>query len=285
MKDFDLRILIVLVLAVALFSLTACNFKKEARASELKDLLGLWFDMNSTTKLEVAEKELTITMGDMVMKYPYEVETVENVKYLSGKGEEGNFEFISKMEFQEDGSLVAYEWVLDATPHEFKFVREEVYKKGFEIRDLSTDAPKTIESKDITRFKLVFYNDGGSYNISENWPRGPYDWEIKKQQDDSYMMHFTVMGDSFKIMSYSEKVEKAFVDGLAQLIQEQGLPKLNGYYKKNEVKKHQYDLRVEYESGETLKIGASGNAADTCVFEIQPFLDYASRLGMKPIEE
>lgn len=310
MKDMVVRFLLIGVFGVVIFSFIACNFNKESKFErdgeifdkgskadktngesisndaektlENQDYLGEWIDLNSETKLEIDKKELTLTIGNDISKYSYRIKIENKIRYLMSKEKNGNFDIMSRIEIKEDGTLLANEEVLDKTPHQFRFVREETRRKDLEIQDLSTEAPKTIESTELNQFELLFYNDGRSYGISENWEIGAYRWVIEKEQDGSYRMDFNISGDSYMILRYSEKVEKGFVEGLAHLIKEQELSLLNGYYKMNKVNRPGYSLFAMYESGESLSIAAGGDAADTCVFDIQPLLDYTSVLDMKP---
>ena len=239
---------------------------------------GQWADVNGDTTLEIKGDTLTVRFGSWSEEYRF---TVNKTAYeTSLKSEEGGFGVMSELEVRSDGSLWAYEMVLDAEGHTYHFVRPEALAAEKEIRDLSKDAPKEIASTEIESFSLSCKNNYGSYGLDSRWPSGSYGWELEKQADGSYKMDFRVMGDSYVALDYSAEVGADYAEGLAKLLTENGVVAQNGYYKTNSVSKPGYSLYVTYASGEKLSVRASGDAGDTCVFDLPALLDYAAKLDI-----
>ena len=235
---------------------------------------GQWADVNGDTTLEIRGDTLTVRFGSWSEEYRF---TVNKTAYgTSLKSEEGGFGVMSELDVLEDGSLRAFEMILDGEGHTYHFVRPEALEAEKEIKDLSRDAPKEIASTELASFSLSFRNYGGSYGLDSRWPSGSYDWELKKQEDGSYRMDFRVMGDSYVALNYSETVSGDYAEGLAKLLTDLGVVGFNGYYKTNSVSKPGYSLYVTYVSGERLSVRASGDAGDTCVFDLPALLDYAA---------
>jgi len=254
-----------------------------AKSKETAGLQGKWVDVNGDTELEIKGDGMTIRWGGWTEEARFQTVEENGVTYLRNTQEDGYFGLMSDLRVQEDGSLSAYEMVLDAAGHSFRFVREEQKAALLEIEDLSTDAPKTIASKELERFSLDFMNNGGSYDVGKDWPTGRYRWEIRENGDGTYTMDFDVMGDSWIAVRFSEPVEEEYVRGLAALLEEQGIAAQNGYYKRNAVDRAGYELYAKYASGETLSVCADGDAAETCVFALRPLLDYAARQNLPGI--
>ncbi|MBO4406900.1 MAG: hypothetical protein J5849_04300, partial [Clostridia bacterium] len=165
--------------------------------------------------------------------------------------------------------------IWDGPSRQFRFVREEAIRAETEIQDLSTDAPKTIESREIKQFILTFQNYGERYGLDSDWPAGYYSWYIDLEGEGEYRMKFSISGDSYMILQYDEIVDREYVEGLADLIAEKGIAEYNGYYMKNNTDKTGYYLYVKYTSKEKLTIRTEGDTADTCPFDIPALLDYA----------
>lgn len=236
---------------------------------------GQWADVNGDTTLEIKGDTLTVRFGSWSEEYRF---TVNKTAYgTSLKSEEGGFGAMSELDVLEDGSLRAFEMILDGEGHTYHFVRPEVLEAEKEIKDLSRDAPKEIASTELTSFSLSFRNYGGSYGLDSRWPSGSYDWELEKQEDGSYRMDFRVMGDSYVALNYSDTVSGDYAEGLAKLLTDLGVVGFNGYYKTNSVSKPGYGLYADYASGEKLSVSASGDAGDTCVFDLPALLDYAAQ--------
>ena len=79
--------------------------------------------------------------------------------------------------------------------------------------------------------------------------------------EDEYRLDFNVMGESYVICQYSDTVSEAFVQGLAKLIQEEKAAEKNGYHVENKEDFDGWWLSAEYESGEELRLQASGRPA------------------------
>ena len=236
---------------------------------------GQWADVNGDTTLEIKGDTLTVRFGSWSEEYRF---TVNKTAYeTSLKSEEGGFGVMSELTVMEDGSLRAYEMVLDAEGHTYHFVRPEALAAEKEIKDLSKDAPKEIASTELTSFSFGFRAYHGSYGLDERWPSGSYSWELKKQEDGSYRMEFRVMGDSYVALDFSDTVSAEYAQGLAKLLTDLGVVGYNGYYKTNSVSKPGYSLYAVYASGERLSVRASGDAGDTCVFDLPALLDYAAQ--------
>ena len=239
---------------------------------ELKDLKGKWVDINSESTLEFKGDQMTHTF--MSWSQTFRVKLEKNDYSVMIRAAEGDFLGMSDITVNKDGSLTAYEMILDGPSRQYRFVREAAVAAETEIVDLSEDKPKTIESRDIKDFTLTFANSGSTYGLDDSWSSGYYSWEIEKN-DNSYWMSFRISGDSMIIMDYSEEVSEEYVRGLADLIAEKDIASLNGYYKKNNVQHSDLYLYVKYESKEKLTVRAEGEAAKTCPFDLPALLDYA----------
>ena len=263
-----LRILGWLLAAAGLMLLGAgCSGDEEVQ--------GHWQDVNSSTALDVKGSTMKVTHGTWSERYRFSVRTGADGKYLVPAGGELSFGVMSEIEVCADGSLQAYEMVLDAASHHYRFVREEALAAEHALRDLSKDLPHEIVSEEITQFSLHFENLHGSYGLDEKWPSGHYRWEIEPR-DGEYRMDFRVMGDSYIALDYSETVDAEYLRGLAGLLQELQVAEHNGYYWTNNVARSGYGLYVRYASDEKLDITAGGEAAETCIFDLPALLEYAA---------
>ena len=264
-------------LAALLVTLMLVALGCASGAGSPKELQGHWVDVNGKTTLDIAGNQFTITCGSWSETCKFRVKTEGDMTYLVNPNKNlHDFGMITEICVRDDGSLEASEMLFDGDPHRYRFVREDMLVKELEIQDLSKDAPKTIQSKEIVRFSLAFKNSGGSYGLPLEWQSGHYSWEID-QKDGHYKMHFRIMGDSYVAMDFSEEVSEEYVEGLAQLLEEQGIIEYNGYYRKNNVHRRGYYLYVTYASKERLSIRAEGDAANTCIFDLVPLLEYAAK--------
>ena len=262
----------IVLLALMLFCLGCAS--SAVKASELE---GHWVDVNSKTTLDVSGDQFTVTYGKWSETFKFRVRTSDDMTYLVNSDRNlHDFGMMTEIRVRDDGSLEASEIVFDTDPHRYRFVREDMLAKELEIQDLSKDAPKTIQSKEIWQFSLVFRNYGGSYGLPDEWQSGHYSWEIE-QQDGTYKMSFRIMGDSYVAMDFNQEVSEEYVAGLAQLLEDQGVIRYNGYHKKNNVHRPGYYLYVKYASKERLNIQAEGDAANSCVFDLVPLLEYAAK--------
>jgi hypothetical protein len=245
-------------------------------------LEGRWVDVNGSTALEFRGDTMTVTFGSWTDEYRFQVKKTSYVTTITG--DEGGFGVMSELTVQEDGSLRAYEMVLDAEGHTYHFVRPEALAEEKEIRDLSKDAPKEIASTELVGFSLGFRASRGSYGLDDRWPSGSYSWELQKQEDGGYRMDFRVMGDSYVALDFSEEVSADYAEGLAKLLADLGIPAYNGRHMANSVSKPGYSLYAEYASGEELSVRAEGDAGDECVFDLPALLEYAARQALFPDE-
>ena len=220
---------------------------------------------------------MTMREGQWSQTYRIKVEDIEGTTYIQNADQkEPYFYNIRDIKIDEDGALCAIEIVSDAQGHYYRFVREESLAKELEIQDLSKDLPKEISSAEIESFSLSFANQHGSYGLPPQWPSGDYQWKIARK-GNTYKMDFRITGPSYIVLDFTDEVSAEYVAGLAKLIQQQGLPRLNGYYHKNNVDRLGYYLSVTYASKEMLRIQAEGTPSDTCVFAMAPLLDYAAK--------
>ena len=246
--------------------------------SILEQLAGDWYDVNGDTVITFAGDVLTLRFSDDWQE-DHSIILVKDGSsvYVKPADENDYFDVMSYIQVRED-RLTAYEEVLDADGHSFVFVRQSALEDEQEIKDLSKDLPKEIESHEITSFSLSFTLDGGRrYDADDCWESGTYSWEIEKE-DGVYEMTFSVSGDSYIIMDEHPEVTEEFMRKLDLMIRSEDILSHNGYHFKNNVSANGYSLYVEYESGEEVRIIAQGNAADTCIFSIQSFLDLAGEV-------
>ena len=263
--------------AVVLLALMLLCLGCASSAGKAGELEGHWVDVNSKTTLDISGDQFTVTYGKWSETFKFRVRTSDDMTYLVNRDKNlHDFGMMTEIRVRDDGSLEASEIVFDTDPHRYRFVREDMLAKELEIQDLSKDAPKTIQSKEIQQFSLVFRNYGGSYGLPDEWQSGHYSWEIE-QQDGTYKMSFRIMGDSYVAMDFNQEVSEEYVAGLAQLLEDQGVIQYNGYHKKNNVHRPGYYLYVKYASKERLNIQAEGDAANSCVFDLVPLLEYAAK--------
>lgn len=247
----------------------------EMQDISLESLQGEWSDLNGSTKMFLRDDQLTVQEGEYSQNYTVVLIKEGNRPVLANKNGRG-FGFMSDLEIREDGSLVGWEMVMDADSHSFHFMREEQIAAEKEIVDLSTEMPKTIESMQIRDFSLNFCTtDGRGYGLDESLGGAAYGWTITRQEDGSYWMDFSQSYASYMGIGFHGTVSEEYVAGLAEKINELGLPSLNGYHMKNNVSLPGYCVSVDYESDESLLILAEGNAADECVFDLPALVDYA----------
>ena len=262
--------------AIVLLALMLLCLGCASSAGKAGELEGHWVDVNSKTTLDISGDQFTVTYGKWSETFKFRVRTSDDMTYLVNRDKNlHDFGMMTEIRVRDDGSLEASQIVFDTDPHRYRFVREDMLAKELEIQDLSKDAPKTIESKEIRQFSLVFRNYGGSYGLPDEWQSGHYSWEIE-QQDGTYKMSFRIMGDSYVAMDFNQEVSEEYVAGLAQLLEDQGVIQYNGYHKKNNVYRPGYYLYVKYASKEHLNIQAEGDAANSCVFDLVPLLEYAA---------
>ena len=245
-------------------------------AKQGNDLDGKWADVNSDKTLEIKGNKIIISYGEWSDSYKYKIRTEYETTYLSNVKEGGAFGIMTELEVCEDGSLRAYDMILDGDSHQYRFVREEALDQEYEVQDLSRDLPKEIESKEIESMGLFFYNDGGSYGLDESWESGHYSWDFTRRDDGDYDMKFVVTQSSYMVINFREVVSAEYVRGFAELLEEAGVLNNNGYYMRNNESSPRYQIYGTYTSGEELYIFAEGAPAKECVFDLKTLLEYAA---------
>lgn len=272
-----MRSTVLIMMLLLLPALTGCGGEMDPT---LKMIQGHWVDVNSDTTLDISGATMRFTRGGWREKYPFLVEkTTYGTKLVAPRGKD--FGQMSEVTIGDDGSLSAYEMVLDAEGHKYHFVRSEDKAAFLEIKDYSQDMPKSIESRDIQQFELTFSKDyEGQYGLDSFWPCGHYSWTIDKQDED-WWMEFSVSGDSYMILQFSITVDEEWMTGLADLLEGTGAFEQNGYYQKNEVDRHSWRLWTKYVSGEKLHLRAEGDAAASCVFDLPALMEYAKTKDVK----
>lgn len=257
-----------LLLAVLLLLTCGCG----GGGSSPDGAQGRWVDVNSDTALDINGGEMTVTSGSRRETYGIKTVQEDGVTYLENrKGRD--FGVMSRLAIR-NGGFDAYDQVLDAEGHVYRFVREEDLEGYRQILDLSAAAPRSIASEEPERFSLTFYNSGGSYGLDAALPAGTYTWELERTES-GYAMSLRVMGDSYVAFDWSGAVTAEYAAGLARLLEDAGAEALNGYYMRNDVAAHGWSLTADYVSGETLRLRAEGEAAAECPFDLPRILDYA----------
>lgn len=241
-------------------------------------LRGKWSDLNSDMDLVVGGRRLTFSRGDRwSQSYPYVVDSSGGTTVLKGTGSNGDLGLLSPLTLQADGSLVAYQVILDGESRRYRFVRPEAMEALLEIRDYSSDLPKEIESHEIRMFSLSFRNEGNSYGL-DNWPSGLYFWEIEPAEEGT-RLYLRAMGSSYIALDVTQEVNESWLLGLDRRIRELGIPEHNGYRFANEVDRTGWSLQAEYASGEKLALSAGGDAAESCVFDLAGLMEYVRPLA------
>ena len=255
-----------------------------SRGGAGKELLGRWVDVNSDTVLEVKESRVKLSSGSWSEAYPYTLVTENGYSELRGKGSSGELGSLSAIQVMRDGSLSAYEMVMDGASHHYHFVREADLAAMLEIKDLSRDLPKGIDSREITAFSLSFQNYGSSYGL-EGWPSGLYFWALEPGEDGDWDLSLRAMGDSYIALDVSARVDAAFLAGLDQRIRDLCIPDHNGFRQENETDRPGWSLQVKYASGEKLELSAGGDAAKDCPFDLAGLMEYVRPLAEEAMRD
>jgi hypothetical protein len=118
---------------------------------------GNWVDVNGENTLEIKGNKLKISYGQWSDSYRYKVRQEYGRTYLSNVKEDGNFGMMTELEFsEEDGSLFAWDMLLDADGHRYCFVRKENLEEERKIQDLSA---KLLEAKNISGHNGYYLTD------------------------------------------------------------------------------------------------------------------------------
>ena len=236
---------------------------------------GKWFDKNGSTMLEFIGNKMYVTWWDgMDEPEVYDVK-IENDGYdviyiINADGNGRGFGIMSYLEICDDGSLRAYEEILDAEGHTYKFVPEDRIEEERAVKDFSKDVSKTIESKNIKSFSLCL-----SHYSPEKLYEGNYSWDIKKKEDGNYTYKFDGMGSSYVILKYECEVDSAYVKKLQDMIDEAGLAEHNGMFFSHDKNDIEYSLYVVYESGERMSLKVGSKALDMWPVDNELFMNYA----------
>ena len=285
---------------ILLLSLSACNLpnnpriQAEIRATKeaavitalpkegewkLSDLEGNWSDVNGNTKLNFQNDIMIIDRGSEKITYKVRITDAQTQSVENDDPNNSDFGVMTSMKIGYDGALTAYDTALDAEGHKYRFVRDELLAKEKAVQDLSKNLPKAIFSDEIENFSLDFWLGESRYDIPENevkWEDGMYSFHITRATDKSYTLDFQAYGPSHVIKSFTGPVTDDYMKTLAKIIQELYIPRNNGYNKKNNEDFHPWSLFVEYTTGETLELSASGRPALECPFSIYVLLEYAN---------
>ena len=246
---------------------------------ELKNYQGKWVDVNSRTTLDFKGSSMTVNYTTYKETYKVKAEASSGVTYIKNTESLDGFGSMSEIQVC-DGYLSAFEMLLDAEGHKYRFVREDQLESEKVWRDMSKDLPKTIQSKEITRFSLNFKKLGTNYGLDNKWPNGYYSWEVDRNSDGTYHMNFVVINETVVALDYSEDVKEEVVAGLAERIVSLGIPEYNGFSMVNNVDYYGYFLYTTYETGEKLVISAEGDPGRECVFDLAGLLSYAEEIGI-----
>jgi len=246
-----------------------------------EELEGHWVDVNGNTTLEIADGKVNVSLGNYTEEFEIKLVKDGGTTYLQSGTRGGDFGLMSRLKVSQDYSvLTGYDMIMDEAGHSYRFVHNDDLESEREIVDLSTDMPKTIESREITTLTLDFRNTEIA-NFDMDLEEANYYWEIATDADGVHTSRLSAMGSSYVVMNEFCEVDQEYMEGLAELIVEKGIAEWNGYHKKNNVKRAGYLLYVNYASGEKLVIQAEGDAAADCPFDLKSLVEYA----FKPFKE
>lgn len=236
----------------------------------MKDLVrGKWCDVYGNTVLEFDGEKMKVTYGKYTEEYTVRARGEYDTTYIENADGSGSFGIMSTLTVSEDGTLLAYEEILDADGHRYVFVRESEIDEYRAVKDFSKDMPKEIESDEIVSFSLNL-----SYYKPEKLDGGHYSFEVH-EEDGKFYSEFEGMGDSYIIIRDKQKVRKSFLKKLAKLIKEEKLNEHNGEFfsqMKNDVKNTLY---VTYKSGEKIMIKVGSGALDKWCVDNDKFMELA----------
>lgn len=238
-------------------------------------LTGKWCDINGDAVLEFDGTKMYATWwsgqterDEYNIKYEQDDYGTKEIK--NANKDEYSFGIMSNLEICDDGTLRAYEEILDGEGHSYRFVPEEKAEEEKAVKDLSEDAPKVIESKDIKAFSLSL-----RHYTPEGLDYGNYSWELKKLDEGGYQSDFTGMGSDYVIINDTTTVDDAFVQGLQAMMDEDKLAEKNGMFFSHNESDTEYSLYVRYESGERLSLKVGSKALDKWFVDSERYLDYA----------
>ena len=241
---------------------------------------GRWGDIYGETYLEFDGDTMYVIWKEYKDKYKvkerkdgYYTEIV-NTDENEGTG----FGIMSFLTLKDDGTMTAYEQILDAEGHTYIFVPEEKLAEARAIKDFSEDLPKDIDLAGLKYFSINIH----SYYL-EGRGSGRFSWTVEKQDDGSYTSEIDGMGDSYVILMDERTVDQSFVDGLIKLIEEEKLLERNGFFKSTREEDTDNSVYATFTSGERLSIRVGSEALDLWGIDNDKFFEYA--LSIIPKEE
>ena len=254
----------------------------ETEDAVLQELSGHWVDINSDMVLDFEGDQATFTQGDYWQQtFTVSVSDFGDYAEIRNADDYWGFLFISSLTFDRKKKvLTAFELVLDADGHKFRFVREEELEKELAVQDNSKDLPKTIQSREIKEFEFVFSLRDTRYDVanSAHWPYGTYDMQLERSDDGMYQFYYRIMGDSYIVYSCEKEVSGEFAEGLADLIVSLDVPAYNGRHLSNNENFPGWWIYVTYASGEKISESADGRPSLECPFSILAFLEYMDQV-------
>ena len=236
---------------------------------------GKWFDKNSDTMLEFdGDKMSAKWWSGMETPEEFKVKIIkeyDNFYIVCVDGEYGSsFGMMSRLRIESDGTLTAYEEILDGESHSYKFVPEDRIEAERAVKDFSKDLPKTVYSEEIYAFSLVLCH----YNV-ENMGSGTYSWEITKNDNGKYTSKLSGMGPSYVILQDSKEVDEAFVKGLNKLLKDEKIYENNGLFFSHDKNDIEYSLYINFESDEYITIKVGSKALDKWPIDNEKLIEYA----------
>ena len=240
---------------------------------------GKWCDVNGDTILEFDGKNMHVTWwaGDVtgedfkvkVKKTGYLDEIVNTDTNMYGE----SFGMMSSLTVRNDGTLTAYEQILDAEGHSYIFVPEEILEAERAVKDFSTDLPKQIESDDLKVFQL-----GLTHYSHEGLDSGNYSFSVEKTSVGKYVAEIDAMGDSYIILRHETEVDEEYVKGLVELVKTEIILSNNGAFFSDREGNIEYSLYVTFESHEKVSIRVGNTALDRWCVDNEKFMEYALKL-------
>ena len=294
MKHSVKKALGVLLVLLALMVLRGCDKVKEDNDKkddtdmtgnnnntvESLPVKGRWGDMYGETYLEFDGDTMYVIWGSYKDKYKVKAQKdgsyteIVNTDEKTGTG----FGIMSLLTLRDEGTMTAYEQILDAEGHRYVFVPEEKLEEARAIKDFSEDMPKNIDLNGLEYFSInihsYYQQDRGS---------GRFSWTVEKQEDGSFTSEIDGMGDSYVILMDTRTVDQSFVDGLIKLIEEEKLLERNGFFKSTRKEDSENSVYATFESGERLSIRVGSEALDLWGIDNDKFFGYA--LSVIPKEE
>lgn len=244
---------------------------KDNSTADSLSVKGRWGDTYGDTILEFDGDTMRVIWHEYKDEYKVKERQDGIYKVIENNGSNGTgFGVMSRLTINDDGTLTAYEEILDAEGHRYIFVPEEQLADAKAVKDFSEELPKVIESTDIKTFSLSMH-----YHNVEGLGSGHYSWTVEKQEDGTYTSEFDGSGDSYIIIQDKQTVDQDFIDGLVKLIQDEKLAEKNGMFYSTRKDDVYNSLYVTFASREKLYIRAGSEALDHWCVDTDKFFDYA----------